>query len=41
MLIPVGNNTIRTVFHFQISEKEAIQSAEIIKDVINRLIKSI
>ena len=39
LIIPVVNNTVRAVFHFQISHGRAIESANIIKDTIYHLIK--
>ncbi len=33
LILSIGNNMIRAVFHFQISEKQTKEAAEIIKDV--------
>lgn len=35
----LGNNQIRIVFHFQISESNAIKAADILKDALNKLMK--
>jgi len=37
LLLPIGNNSIRTVFHFQIEEEFAVKAADIVKDVLNEL----
>ena len=41
LVIPFGDNTIRAVFHFQISEKQSIAAADIIKKTVESLVDKV